>query len=1007
MNYLDGQGNWRPIDTSLVASERLGFAWENKAAAYTVLLPAHPGREPIRFEYDEAWVTFMLRDALAGRTPVVRDGAAKVSVMSGVTAEWSPTATGLKEEIVLTGPQSPRQFTFDLVLSPGLMANIVDGAIVFADNEGVPAFSFTPPYMMDSSGKEEGLSNNVSYELKQSTGGYELVLTADAKWLAQPERVWPVTIDPTVTLPPINTPSDCHIASGSYADNGHCGYTVLKTGYYNPDGEKRRALLKFDLSGEILERDITSASVFLWCEGGTTSNSADILLRRVSHSWVHATWNRWESAAAPTGGPWGTAGGDFSTTDYGTRNTNCSTTGWKEWTAGSSGVSTVAGLVNGWIDGTFSNYGVLLKQAPGETTNNLLSFTSLEGTGHEPYLSASFTNTTPSVPETFEPEGPAWDLDTTPTLAAEFVDADTGDHGRAKFRVCSTSSCSGSVVASGDGTLVASGNTSSWTSATALTLGNTYYWQAQNDDGVASSGWSDSQEYQVELVPPELASPLSSTITGLDAASLFFDFDDGLWIQGQVASSALFGGGSIVCDTGWLESESSPGYLWDLDSCSLDEDVEYWWRGRVADGDPAGSPTPHISDWTDPSMFDTGDPPEDPVLLDLAADYYAGEFGVTYAQALARVEAQEVAHRAEADIIEAAGTDYFGGIWSDPSVDGNLKIGVSAPGDVEAVEDVLDLYGLATTTDIVTVGSSVDELEQAEEAMVDAVVEESGARPATITANVQTNAVEIEVSDELAPASLSALEELASEQAADVGIEQIDEDAVAQEDFAFPCKLWPRCTRPLRGGVGIYKTGTNKICTAGFMVRETATADLGVLTAGHCMAGTNSAWHAKTNKGVVKHIGLPEVFLNNGWDAARIDVASGSYWHGRARGFVLLAPRESLPQMFAEYKIKGTRIPFYGDVVCVTSLPPLENGRHSGCGTVKNPDYHDIWLGHFFTHLGMVHMCNETVGGSSGGPWFVNHKAIGVNKGKAGDCELVYQLVEPALEQTGSTLIVE
>lgn len=53
--------------------------------------------------------------------------------------------------------------------------------------------------MYDASGKA---SDKVSYSLEKSNGHkYIFTLTADSDWINADERVFPVTVDPTVSIP--------------------------------------------------------------------------------------------------------------------------------------------------------------------------------------------------------------------------------------------------------------------------------------------------------------------------------------------------------------------------------------------------------------------------------------------------------------------------------------------------------------------------------------------------------------------------------------------------------------------------------------------------------------------------------------------------------------------------------------------------------------------------------------------------------------------------------------
>jgi hypothetical protein len=60
VNYKDGQGNWVPIDNTLVDAPGSTYALENAANSYTVSIPEDPSVTPVRFETGEAWITMKL-----------------------------------------------------------------------------------------------------------------------------------------------------------------------------------------------------------------------------------------------------------------------------------------------------------------------------------------------------------------------------------------------------------------------------------------------------------------------------------------------------------------------------------------------------------------------------------------------------------------------------------------------------------------------------------------------------------------------------------------------------------------------------------------------------------------------------------------------------------------------------------------------------------------------------------------------------------------------------------
>jgi hypothetical protein len=141
------------------------------------------------------------------------------------------------------------------------------------------------------------------------------------------------------------------------------------------DSEQYRILIRFDLSGIPDGVDVTAARLELHQErfgGDPPGHRVDAC--RMTRGWVEGTGttqdepNRlgasWEEAASGT--PWSTAGGDYdTTTDFGrgangiVARTDLTTisNSWESWD--------ITRVVDGWIEGTYTNHGLILISSSG------------------------------------------------------------------------------------------------------------------------------------------------------------------------------------------------------------------------------------------------------------------------------------------------------------------------------------------------------------------------------------------------------------------------------------------------------------------------------------------------------------------------------------------------------------------------------------------------------------------------------------------------------------------
>jgi RHS repeat-associated protein len=298
INYLDAEGEWKPIDEDL---EKAGnTTLTNGANRFDVSLPERLGEgQPVRLSLGEEWVSYRLVGQPSDPAQVEGSTATYEAPGSSPDFELTSLADGLKEEIEIADPSQPSSFAFELSASAGVAPELTEqGTIEFRD-EGDQAIAVLPaPSMVDSS-LEPQASSDVHYRLEPQDGGeWRLTIEADREWLERPERVWPVWIDPTLIVP---TPSlDCAIGGKTgQVGWGGCGSSGKKdlTLSYKPkvssaEDEWSRALLRFPLSSIPHDVYIASASLNMY-SGEAALNTSGVELRRVIAQWdSQATWKR-------------------------------------------------------------------------------------------------------------------------------------------------------------------------------------------------------------------------------------------------------------------------------------------------------------------------------------------------------------------------------------------------------------------------------------------------------------------------------------------------------------------------------------------------------------------------------------------------------------------------------------------------------------------------------------------------------------------------------------------
>ena len=114
-------------------------------------------------------------------------------VFDGAALEYTLGGGMVKEDIIIAERADSYIYSFEFDTALTLER---DGAgLVLRDGEQT-VFVLPAPYMTDAAGSR---SDAVSYSFELREGGYTLTVTADGRWIDSDERVFPVTVDPTVS----------------------------------------------------------------------------------------------------------------------------------------------------------------------------------------------------------------------------------------------------------------------------------------------------------------------------------------------------------------------------------------------------------------------------------------------------------------------------------------------------------------------------------------------------------------------------------------------------------------------------------------------------------------------------------------------------------------------------------------------------------------------------------------------------------------------------------------
>lgn len=166
-------------------------------------------------------------------------------ILSDVNIDYVLAPEIIKENIILESKEAiQNKFVFEYETN-GLAMKLLDNndIIVYEENEENVKFIIRAPFMYD--GKLQ-FTDKINLQLKKNKDKYELTVTPDKEWLEAEERVFPVTIDPTIqTSLYVQSINDTYIYKGDTNNTSRYLAHILRVG--NGGGPSSRSLLKFTL----------------------------------------------------------------------------------------------------------------------------------------------------------------------------------------------------------------------------------------------------------------------------------------------------------------------------------------------------------------------------------------------------------------------------------------------------------------------------------------------------------------------------------------------------------------------------------------------------------------------------------------------------------------------------------------------------------------------------------------------------------------------------------------
>lgn len=119
------------------------------------------------------------------------------NILNDTDLKYSINSTAIKEDIILNSKNAPSSFTFDYEIKKLSYRRCENGNIeIYSDsNPDSSVFTIDKPYMYDSMGN---FSDSVEMNIVETKKGFQIVIIPNEEWINSSERVFPITIDPTI-----------------------------------------------------------------------------------------------------------------------------------------------------------------------------------------------------------------------------------------------------------------------------------------------------------------------------------------------------------------------------------------------------------------------------------------------------------------------------------------------------------------------------------------------------------------------------------------------------------------------------------------------------------------------------------------------------------------------------------------------------------------------------------------------------------------------------------------
>lgn len=318
VRYEDENGDMIRIEPELVSldsknkktadkADLQGYAYENKSGEYKTFIPETlSSNTPILLVNDRYTFTMVPSEEILNETgsrAAVDDMTATYGTDSDdIKLEYISQNDGIEENIILNERPDSNEFTFELSFANmTYRMNPTDKGISFYDEDTDEiVMGIAAPFMNDATG--EAYSEDLEYEVIEPSEGedtYTLKLKVSDKYLDDPSRVYPITIDPTAYWVGTSQVRDAYVISSFPTTNFYSSSTMVMPSGHGTQGVHRTYIHILNLKSQLIGANISSATFDIYETGGGRSGYF-VRMYRITEDWVTSsvTWNNKPSIAS-------------------------------------------------------------------------------------------------------------------------------------------------------------------------------------------------------------------------------------------------------------------------------------------------------------------------------------------------------------------------------------------------------------------------------------------------------------------------------------------------------------------------------------------------------------------------------------------------------------------------------------------------------------------------------------------------------------------------------------